>query len=281
MTLSLKANSQNSEFKNQRAELAIFNVGMNGLVAGLGSVINKKGGDANFKTFLNGFYKGAIGGGISHIGLSMTNLVFQQKNIAYAWPARIVNSLGSSIVQNAAQDMGMFERLHFNLYITRLEYFPLKRKLKARLFVSSLFGLRIVGRGARFDLGKTLKSGILFFESDGRFSSSLGSGKATGQVSSIGMSSRLEGDEFYDTYAEEVAHILQYDRKVGGNAYLTKFDANLKTSSNFYKSLSKYIYFDMNGPVFWLAYSFEDATRCNFFEQEAVNYANRRLDFCN
>jgi len=114
----------------------------------------------------------------------------------------------------------MFERLHFNLYLARLEYFPYDKKFIARIFISSIYGIAIVGKGARFDLGKTLKSGIIYFESDGRFSSSLDSGRATGQVSSIGMRSDQEGAEFYDTFAEEVAQIMQYDRKVGGNAFV-------------------------------------------------------------
>lgn len=279
--VTINLNAQSSEFKNQRAQLAVFNIGLNGLIGGIGSMLNQKDEEASFQTFAKGFYKGAIGGGISHIGLSMAHQIDKQKSMGLAWPARMVNALGSSVVQNAAEDQRMFERLNFNLYLTRFEYFPYRKKLKVRLFTSSLYGIAVVGKGAKFDLGKTLKSGILFFESDGRFSSSLGSGRATGQVSSIGMRSDLEGAEFYGTFAEEVAHIMQYDRKVGGNVLAYKFDQGLKSSSTFYKSLSRYLYFDLNGPIFFLSYQFENSTQCNFFEQEAVNYANRRLDNCN
>ena len=95
------------------------------------------------------------------------------------------------------------------------------------------------------------------------------------------MGSSLVGDQFYDTYAEEVAHILQYDRKVGGNALLLQFDTRKKEKSHFYRSLSKYIYFDLNGPIFWLAYQFQNGTSCaNFYEKEARNYANRRFEGC-
>ncbi|GAB5527638.1 MAG: hypothetical protein Roseis2KO_55100 [Roseivirga sp.] len=261
--------------------MALYNVGLNGLIGGLGSLINQKDRDADFETFARGFYKGAAGGYLSHIGFTMTHRISKKENIAFAWPARLVNSLGSSMVQNAAENRKMFERLHFNLLLTRLEYNTQQRKFKIRLFTSSLYGLAVVGRGARFDLGKTLKSGIFYFESEGRFSSSLGSGRATGQVSSIGMRADLTGSEFYDVFAEEVAHIIQYDRKVGGNAFAQGWDANLKESSQFYRGLAKYVYFDLNGPIFWLAYKIEDSTQCHFFEQEAVNYANKRLDICN
>ncbi len=279
-TFNLKAQSNN--FKSERTKIAVFNIGFNGVIGGIGSLINKKDGDKNFNTFINGFYKGAIGGTISHIGLSMSHLVQSQENIAYAWPARFVNAMGSSIVQNAAENNRMLERLHFNLYVARLEYLPYQKKFNARLFTSSLYGIAAVGNGSRFDLGKSLKSGILYFESDGVFNIAGGSGIGTGQVSSIGMQSDLEGERFYRIYAEEVAHIQQYDRKVGANAFVSKMDSRWKEKSKLYNTLSKYIYLDLNGPVFFVAYLLENGNgKCNnFFEQEAVNYANRRVRSC-
>ncbi|QLG43974.1 hypothetical protein [Costertonia aggregata] len=274
-------NAQPDNFKTQRTKMALYNVGVNALFGGVGSLINKKADETNFKTFINGFYKGAIGGTVSHVGLSMSHLIESKQNISYAWPARFVNAIGSSIVQNAAENNRMFERLHFNLYAARLEYFPYQKRFNARLFTSSIYGIAVVGSGSRFDLNTSLKSGVLFFESDGRFENALGSGRATGQVSSIGMQSDIQGDLFYKVFAEEVAHIQQYDRKVGGNAFAVKLDANWKRNSKFYKNTSKYIYFDLNGPLFFIAYAIEEGGKCNFFEQEAVNYANRIVNPCN
>jgi len=275
--------AQSNDFQSERTKMAVFNIGINGLVGGIGSLINNKEEKTNFKTFLNGFYKGALGGGISHIGLSMSHLIESEQNISYAWPARLVNAMGSSIVQNAAENNKIFERLHFNLYVARLEYFPYRGKFNARLFTSSLYGI-VSNIGNRFDLGKSLQSGILYFEFDVRYQSSFGfSGTGTGLVSSIGMSSDLFGDEFYRIYAEEVAHIQQYDRKVAGNAYVAKLDRNWKEKSTPYHALSKYIYLDLNGPIFYFAYRIVNGNGyCNnFFEQEAVNYANRRVGPCN
>lgn len=282
LTILIKLNtfSQTKEFKSDRTKFAVLNVGLNGLFGGFGNLINKKDNKTNFKTFINGFYKGAMGGAVSHIGLSMSHLIETEKNIAYAWPARFVNAIGSSMVQNAAEGNRIFERLHFNLFLTRLEYHPYIKKFNARLFTSSLYGIAIVGSGNKFDLGKSLKSGVLYFKSEGRFSSSLGSGRATGQVSSVGMGSDLQGDSFYATFAEEIAHIQQYDRKVVGNAFVSKLDTKWKKNSKLYNNLSKYIYFDLNGPLFWVAYKIENSGKCNYFEQEAVNYSNRRVNSC-
>lgn len=282
---SFNLNAQSNNFQSERTKMAVFNIGVNGLFGGIGSLINKKEGDKNFRTFINGFYKGAIGGTVSHVGLSMSHLIQSQENIVYAWPARLVNAMGSSIVQNATENNRMFERLHFNLYVARFEYFPYRKEFKTRFFTSSLYGIAAVGSGSKFDLGKSLQSGILYFEFDGRFQSSLVlvSGIGTGQVSSIGMSSDLFGDDFYKIYAEEVAHIQQYDRKVAVNALVTKLDQKWKENSKSYNTLSKYIYLDLNGPVFYLAYRIANVNGyCNnLFEKEAVNYANRRVGPCN
>jgi hypothetical protein len=280
LCIATNINAQENSFKSDRTKFAIVNLGLNGLFGGLGSLINKKDNTSNFKTFTNGFYKGAIGGAISHIGLSMSHLIETQQNIAYAWPARFVNAMGSSIVQNAAEGNRMFERLHFNLFVARLEYHPYHKKFNARLFTSSLYGIAVVGRGSKFNLGKSLKSGILYFVSDNSFNFSFGSGKGTGQVSSIGMPIYRNEAFSYRLYAEEVAHIQQYDRKVVGNAFVSKLDDKWKKNSKFYKKLSKYIYFDLNGPLFWVAYKIENSGKCNYFEQEAVNYSNRRVNPC-
>ena len=59
-SFNLKAQSNN--FQSERTKMAAFNIGINGLFGGIGSLINNNDKETNFKTFLNGFYKGAIGG---------------------------------------------------------------------------------------------------------------------------------------------------------------------------------------------------------------------------
>jgi len=51
--ITLDSFAQPSEFKNQRAQLAVFNIGFNGLIGGLGSRDEK----ASFQVFAKGFCK--------------------------------------------------------------------------------------------------------------------------------------------------------------------------------------------------------------------------------
>lgn len=280
---SIDAQCQSNEFRNQRAQLAAFNIGFNGLIGGVGRLLNKKENTSAFQAFTKGFYQGAIGGAASHIGLSLTHQIQKRQNISYAWPARLVNSFGASIIQNTAEGRRMFDRLHLNLFITRLDYYPYQKKFTGRLFTSSIYGILVTGKNAKFNLTKSLQTGILYFESNQNFSSSsLGiSGRATAQVSSIRMGTDLTPDDFYYVYAHETAHILQFDRKVGGNALMFKVNKKLYQTNKLYNSFSKYIYFDLNGPLFWFGYKMEGTIHnCNFFEQEAENYSARRAYIC-
>ncbi|MEP1033221.1 hypothetical protein [Ekhidna sp.] len=271
-------------FEKQRAQFIAFNVGFNGLVGGVGSWINKSENQDFWNAFAKGFYKGAIGGAVSHVGFSLTSQIRTKRNIAYAWPARLVNSFGASIVQNAASNNRMLENLHFNLFVSRLDYYPYSKKFQARLFTSSIYGIIVTSRDAKLDLMKSLQSGIIYFDSNQNFRSSLVEGAATGQVSSVGMRSDIftSDQEYYDVFAHEMAHIMQFDRKVAGNAFMIRVDKKAKEKFTIYHKLSKYIYFDLNGPIFFFAYKFQDNRHnCNFFEQEAEHYSGRRYYGCN
>lgn len=269
------------DFREQRVQMLLFNVGFNGLIGGVGAGINKKEDQTFGQAFRKGLLGGALGGAVSHTGLSLTHQIRKKQNISYAWPARLVNSFGASIVQNAADNRKLLERLHFNLFIARLEYLPHDRIFTARLFTSSIYGIIVTGKNARINFGKSLQSGVIYFESEQDFNTSIGVGRATGQVSSVGMRTDLARDDHFNVFSHEMAHILQYDRKVGGNALLLKFDQKIKDKNSTYKKLSKYLYFDLNGPIFYLAYKSQGSIHnCNFFEQEAEHFSGRRYYGC-
>lgn len=69
--------------------MVLFNVGVNALMGGFGSMLNTKADKPEFKTFANGCCKRAIGGGCNYIGLSMPHQIDERLSIALAWPTTL------------------------------------------------------------------------------------------------------------------------------------------------------------------------------------------------
>lgn len=279
---SIQSQSQDQAFRKQRNQLTVYNIGVNSLIGGFGRLLHKPKDTPGHKAFLEGLYQGALGGSLNHLGLHLTHQIAKRRNITLAWPARLVNALGSSLIQNTAEGRRLFERLHFNLFLTRLEYYPYQKKFRARIFTSSIYSAIYVGVQGRLSIGKSLQTGILYFESSGKFSSAAPRpSEAVAFTNSIGMGKLEPGQYYYDIYAHEVAHILQYDRFVGANALFYQVDQKLKEKARWYKQLAQVFYFDLNGPLFFVLYKLAGSTHnCNLFEQEAENYSNRSAYLC-
>ena len=268
-------------FQNQRTKLTLLNIGFNGIASGVGSLINKQGWQTSGQAFWRGFKRGAVGGAVIDLGIRSTRLIATQQQLWLAWPARIISSTGNAIVYNASLNQGWLDELSFNFLAFRLDYHMKTKQFRTRLFPSSLYGIIRTGGNGRFDLGRTLETGVIYIEGD-TFGTLGGEGIATGQVSTIGMGRSIPDDNFYDIYAHELVHIMQYERFNWFNAYLNKTDMKLKEQYKWYKELSRYIYFDLNGPAIFIAYSAERNRphNCRLFEQEATNYGEARYYGC-
>jgi hypothetical protein len=53
--------SHPNDYKTQKTQFALFNLVLNALVSGIGSMSNKKYHNINLKGLMKRFYKGAIG----------------------------------------------------------------------------------------------------------------------------------------------------------------------------------------------------------------------------
>lgn len=272
---AINLNAQN--LKQQKVEFATINIGLNGLLSGLGALANKKKGENNFKVFLKGFGQGCLGSTFQIMGKELTYQINKKQNLSYAWTARITNSIGSSIIQNAASNINFWERWHFNLGLIRFDYQVKNKKLQTRFFPSSLYGAIRAGSQARFNLRKSLQSGIMIFERDGSVTLF---GRPTigfAQASSIAIDKNITGDQYYELMAHEVFHILQYDNMVWVNPFLNKMDQKLKATSKLYQKASKYVYFDFNGLTLMSLYltQINQPWQCRFIEREADLYSKR------
>lgn len=264
-------------FKKQRREFVITNIGINGLVGGFGALTNKKKNEKHFKVFLKGFGQGCLGGTFQLLGKDLTYKINSRENLSYAWAARITNSIGNSITQNAANNINFWERWHFNLGILRLDYQLENNKFQARLFPSSIYGTIVSARQAKLNLKKTLQTGIMIYERDGRVSALGQTARGLGFVSSIAVDKNVTGKDYYDLMAHEVVHILQYDNMVWINPFLNRIDHKLKETSNIYQKASKLIYFDINGLTILGLYMLQinRPWECRFIEREADHFSRR------
>lgn len=277
LNLTITSNAQT--FKEQRTTFALTNIGINGLFGGIGALVNKKEGEKPFKVFLKGVGQGCLGGAVQVLGKELTYQINVKENLGYAWAARITNSIGSSITENAASNINFWERWHFNLGVVRFDYDVMTKKFQTRLLTTSLYGIGTMAWQAKLNLRKTLQTGILIFERDGQLSTFGTTATGLSVASSIGINRNVVDSQFYALMAHEVVHTLQYDGVAYINPLFYKQDRKWKAQSPFYKKASKYVYFDLNGPVFYTYYSLESLNpwRCRFIEREAEHFSERRL----
>lgn len=242
--------------KGPTAGLFFSNVGVNGLVGGLGSVINKKPGQQGGKVFLKGFAQGCLGGAIQFGGKSLTYQINRHDNLGWIWPARLVNAAGSSITMNAASNRNFWEAWRVNLWFLRMDYDLTTRKFRTRVSTTGIYATLHVGVGNTLKLGPTLATGTFVFEgSQGWVSSGGNRYTGIGYATAIGYPPEWEQEgTYYEWMAHEFAHILQYDNFSFINSYFDKANTRWIENSKGYKGLSKYVYFDLGGPLFYLTY---------------------------
>jgi len=265
--------------ESPNAGLFLSNVVMNGLMGGFGAIINKKPEQSGGKVFWKGFSQGCLGGSLQFAGKHLTYQINRKENLGWVWPARLVNSAGSSITFNAASNRNFWEAWHVNLWFLRLDYDLKSRKFRTRISSSGLLAPVYVGRGNRLKLGPTLATGTFIFESNRRFTIAGGaSASGIGFATAIGYPPdwKQEGT-YYEWMAHEFAHILQYDNFTFINPYFQKLNTTLVNNSSFYRGLSKYVYFDLGGPLFYLTYLAESGQpwECRTFERGADRYGRR------
>jgi len=271
--LGIKLDAQS--FKEQRREFVFANIGINGIVGGLGALVNKKKNEKPLKVFAKGFGQGCLGGTFQLLGKELTYQINTKENLSYAWAARITNSIGNSITQNAASNINFWERWHFNLGVLRFDYHITNNKFQARLFPSSIYGIIVGGSQAKLNFKRSLQTGIMIFERDGNVRALGGLSIGVGAVSSIAINKNVQGKDYYSLMAHEVMHILQYDNMVWVNPFLNKLDNKLKSNNSFYQKASKYIYFDFNGMTIFGLYMLQinKPWECRFIEREADHFS--------
>lgn len=265
------------DFAKQNREYLALNIGVNAVMGGIGALVNKKDGEKGHKVFLKGMAVGGAGGGISYLGKAMTYQINVKQNSSYAWLARLTHSAGSSITQNAMDNRDFWSRWYIHLGLARLEYDLDDRKFRARVLSSAVITNLALATQSKLDLGLSLRSGAMVYRREGNYVFGLGSAPAYGLATAIGMSDNIRPEDFYEVFAHEIVHSLQFDHFVWINPLLSRTDRRWKSNHKLYRQLSKYVYLDLNGPTIYGLYisQLDQAWICRTTEREAEHFAVR------
>lgn len=203
-----------------------------------------------------------------------------QEELAYNWPAKIVNSAGVSIIENASSNRDFWEQWNLNIGFNRIE-FHTKDKFRVKYKVMPLSLGVVVGTaiGSRFDIERSLRTGeFIFTANDFRLPNA--------RAIAIGNVIRVRNSQLneFELLSHELIHVLQYYDFNIVNSYTNPWRRNLKESSGVYRFLDSFVYWDLNGVAFAGIYGIEEIGRdCrfdNFLEREAEFYSSPTIN-CN
>lgn len=257
-----------------KTEMALYNIGINSVFSGIGSLINKKPNEKWHKVLLKGMGQGALGGYLIYESKNLIGDINNKKAWEYGWYGKIVNSAGTSIVENAASNRNFWEKWHLNFGFNRVEFYTKdKFKVKYKIMPISLALTISTAIGNKFELERTLQTGEIIFSNNG-----IGNrGVTYGNIILVDKSAINS----YDLYSHEIIHIYQYYDFNFINSYLNKPMNKWREKSKTFNSINNIFYLDMQAPILRGLYLLENLNRnCyydNFFENEAGFYSKTRI----
>ena len=255
---------------NQEDQVLIYNIGLGGIIGSIGSVVNKKRDQTWNKALLKGFIQGSLGGFISYQGKRLTHQINRQKNLGYGWLAKIIHSVGTSVVENAASSKNFWESWNMHFGFLRIESEPLLLSLRVKLLPYATYSFVRASFIGKFNIEKTFKIGTPYFSTNNHIYNRFSAHSFWND-----MTINEECSSKYTLIAHEYIHNLQFKEYLALNNNFFFVDKKLQ-NYEFYKRLSNYIYIDM--PFYGVAYELEGRHNDkwyfkNFFEMEAEHFA--------
>ncbi len=278
--------SYSQSLSKQRFNLTIYNIGVGALVGGAGGFLNKDPNERALKSILRGMGVGAAGGSLVAFGKSITYQITKSEALEFAWLARLTNAAGSSIIQNAYNNNKWWTKWNLNALGMHLEYDVPNNQFRGRVLFSSFITTLVLAKQAKLNVGRTLATGVFFYEKDGLPKGFGLIGSGIGVANSIAVDTNVEAgsrNEFYSLVAHEIVHTLQFDNLYWANPLFKRLDSNLKNKSRLYSNLGKYIHLDLNGALHYLIYEVQKSQPwgCRLYEREAEVFSNRIVPPCN
>jgi len=265
-TIGINSYSQQSEF-----ELGLYNVGLGGFGGAIGAVINKKPNEKFFNVFCNGFLKGSLGGTFIYGSKKIVSQIHIEEKIEYNWPAKILNSLGTSMIENASSNRKLFEQLHINIGFNRLEFYTKENfKVKYKVMPAAFVTTFISAIDSKPEWNLMFRSGEVIFSTNDKNLNNF-----NGQTLLTSFKVRKSEINNYSVLAHEIIHLYQYSDFNFVNPYISDLTKKINTGNKF---IDSNVYWDFNSIVIGGLYQLENVNRSNyydnFFEYEAAFFSN-------
>lgn len=238
-----------------------YNTLFGGITGGIGSAIHKKENEKISHAFINGFWKGCIGGNINYISKLTLKQITLKENYWYGLESKLINSIGNSIIHNATLNQKIYQEYTINLgFINYTTNFK-NNTFQINPITSCIFIYDLINNQYKLNIKKTIKTGTIIFDNitvdknkiHGRCNNNIiitqKENKRQGHITIHGIT-YLHYFTEYDVIAHELTHSFQFEEY---------FNINNFPKINHYKFINFDIPYEN---IFY--YLFKD-----FFENEA------------
>ena len=214
-----KLKAQNNDF-----EAGIFNIGIGSVLGGVGAIINKEPEQKFGKTLLKGLGQGALGGYLVFESKRLVREFAKSGNYDYVWPSKIVNSAGTSIIENAAANRDFWARWHLNIGFNRLEVNTKENfRLSYRIMPFDLAATAYQSINASPDWKMSMRVGTFVFRKNIINEDARYNGVAFGNSIKL-----LKGISGNTALPHEIIHTYQYEQLSGFNSFLFDVEKRYK-----------------------------------------------------
>jgi hypothetical protein len=285
LIIVLLISTSQARSQSNQTEAAIFNIGIGTVFSGIGAVINKEPQEKFGKVLVKGMAQGALGGYLVYESKVIAGRISNQKNLTYGWPAKFMNSAGTSIIENAASNRNFWEQWNLNIGFNRIEFHTKDRfHLKYRIQPVSFLLTAYTAVQNKFEAELSLRVGEFVFSGNNTFGYEDNNDYYLGRAISTAILLNPEAGGFnYNTVAHELIHVFQYHDFNVLNAYANKPLKEFKKGSGFFRKMDKIFHYDFNIFVFAGLYKMEhfgkdqksfEGYYSNYFEREAYLFSN-------
>ena len=269
-----------NQYRAQQNQILAYNILSNGLMAGVGGVINKKPGEKFFPVFIKNFGKGCIGGAVKYTAKYQTNYLKNQQLTFFAPINRAYFFLGHSITMNASRNEKILSNYYCNFYGVNFHYNGSEERgsrLNAKLSLANMASLiSFSASGHKLDFYRTLEYGMFYFDLNPNTMINGIQIAGLGGYNAIAIEKKNNRPS-YNIIPHEIVHTFQHYDFFPISSFYQKPLKKLLDKSSLYTKVSKYIDFDYE-PLFFrsLYYTQPKPTYYkNYFEFEAEHFNSR------